>query len=59
MRQVRGLKWVKKPGFFFTSSQGEELRKQIGAAAYIECSSKTQQIPWPKPPTKWDDFCVL
>ncbi|KAL5230619.1 hypothetical protein ABZP36_029395 [Zizania latifolia] len=25
------------------SSQGEELRKQIGAAAYIECSSKTQQ----------------
>jgi hypothetical protein len=29
--------------------QGEELRKQIGAAAYIECSSKTQQVvmPWP------------
>ncbi|RID77963.1 hypothetical protein BRARA_A00829 [Brassica rapa] len=26
-----------------TSAQGEELRKQIGAAAYIECSSKTQQ----------------
>uniref|UniRef100_A0A2C9UB17 Uncharacterized protein n=1 Tax=Manihot esculenta TaxID=3983 RepID=A0A2C9UB17_MANES len=26
-----------------TSSNGEELRKQIGAAAYIECSSKTQQ----------------
>ncbi|XP_023545736.1 rac-like GTP-binding protein ARAC7 isoform X2 [Cucurbita pepo subsp. pepo] len=26
-----------------TSSQGEELRKQIGASAYIECSSKTQQ----------------
>ncbi|XP_022144886.1 rac-like GTP-binding protein ARAC7 [Momordica charantia] len=26
-----------------TPSQGEELRKQIGAAAYIECSSKTQQ----------------
>ncbi|KAM5547658.1 hypothetical protein ABKV19_001904 [Rosa sericea] len=25
------------------SIQGEELRKQIGAAAYIECSSKTQQ----------------
>lgn len=24
--------------------QGEELRKQIGAAAYIECSSKTQQV---------------
>lgn len=26
-----------------TSAQGEELRKQIGATAYIECSSKTQQ----------------
>ncbi|KHG01475.1 Rac-like GTP-binding protein ARAC7 [Gossypium arboreum] len=25
------------------ATQGEELRKQIGAAAYIECSSKTQQ----------------
>ncbi|KAL5550963.1 hypothetical protein UlMin_001139, partial [Ulmus minor] len=26
-----------------TSSQGEELRKQIDATAYIECNSKTQQ----------------
>ncbi|RRT83518.1 hypothetical protein B296_00001715, partial [Ensete ventricosum] len=26
-----------------TPAQGEELRKQLGAAAYIECSSKTQQ----------------
>lgn len=26
--------------------QGEELRKQIGAAAYIECSSKTQQVDY-------------
>lgn len=26
-----------------TTAQGEELRNQIGAAAYIECSSKTQQ----------------
>lgn len=26
--------------------QGEELRKLIGAAAYIECSSKTQQVLW-------------
>jgi Ras-related C3 botulinum toxin substrate 1 len=26
-----------------TTAQGEELRKQIGAASYIECSSKTQQ----------------
>ncbi|CAN6441619.1 unnamed protein product [Victoria cruziana] len=27
-----------------TAVQGEELRRQIGAAAYIECSSKTQQV---------------
>ncbi|GKA54505.1 Rac-like GTP-binding protein ARAC7 [Tanacetum coccineum] len=26
-----------------TYAQGEELRKQIGAVSYIECSSKTQQ----------------
>ncbi|RRT83269.1 hypothetical protein BHE74_00005366 [Ensete ventricosum] len=26
-----------------STAQGEELRKLIGAAAYIECSSKTQQ----------------
>ncbi|EOY20640.1 RHO-related protein from plants 10 isoform 1 [Theobroma cacao] len=26
-----------------STAQGEELRKQIGAAYYIECSSKTQQ----------------
>ncbi|PKA66373.1 Beta-galactosidase 13 [Apostasia shenzhenica] len=26
-----------------TTTQGEELRKTIGAAAYVECSSKTQQ----------------
>lgn len=26
------------------SNQGEELRKQIGATYYIECSSKTQQV---------------
>ncbi|KAM7500744.1 hypothetical protein LguiA_025158 [Lonicera macranthoides] len=26
-----------------TASQGEELKKMIGAVAYIECSSKTQQ----------------
>ena len=24
--------------------QGEELKKQIGAVAYVECSSKTQQV---------------
>ncbi|KAG5030547.1 hypothetical protein JHK82_014155 [Glycine max] len=27
-----------------TTTQGEELRKLIGAPAYIECSSKTQQV---------------
>ena len=27
-------------------NQGEELRMQIGAAAYIECSSKTQQVDY-------------
>ncbi|KAK1286074.1 Rac-like GTP-binding protein RAC2 [Acorus calamus] len=26
-----------------TTAQGEDLKKAIGAAAYIECSSKTQQ----------------
>ncbi|XP_039120735.1 rac-like GTP-binding protein 2, partial [Dioscorea cayenensis subsp. rotundata] len=26
-----------------TPAQGEELRKQIGASAYIECNFKTQQ----------------
>ncbi|CAI7823357.1 unnamed protein product, partial [Closterium sp. NIES-54] len=26
-----------------STAQGEELKKVIGAAAYIECSSKTQQ----------------
>lgn len=26
--------------------QGEELKKMIGAVTYIECSSKTQQVPY-------------
>ncbi|GMN45834.1 hypothetical protein TIFTF001_015033 [Ficus carica] len=35
---------VDHPGLVpVTTAQGEELRKQIGAAYYIECSSKTQQ----------------
>ena len=29
---------------FLLSLKGEELRKLIGAPAYIECSSKTQQV---------------
>ena len=41
--------------------QGEELQKQIGAAYYVECSSKTQQVChnlatcW----TLWDVPCIL
>lgn len=27
-----------------STEQGLELKKQIGALAYIECSSKTQQV---------------
>jgi Ras-related C3 botulinum toxin substrate 1 len=27
-----------------TTTQGEELKRVIGAASYIECSSKTQQV---------------
>ncbi|KAL8468143.1 hypothetical protein ACS0TY_031396 [Phlomoides rotata] len=27
-----------------TTAQGEELKKMIGAVAYIECSAKTQQV---------------
>ncbi|GMN35829.1 hypothetical protein TIFTF001_005564 [Ficus carica] len=36
--------FVDHPGAVpITTAQGEELRKLIGAPAYIECSSKTQQ----------------
>ncbi|KAG0473431.1 hypothetical protein HPP92_015288 [Vanilla planifolia] len=35
---------VEHPGIVpVSTAQGEELRKQIGAAYYIECSSRTQQ----------------
>ncbi|CDO97290.1 unnamed protein product [Coffea canephora] len=27
-----------------STTQGEELKKLIGAVAYVECSSKTQQV---------------
>ncbi|GJN14913.1 hypothetical protein PR202_gb01790 [Eleusine coracana subsp. coracana] len=37
-----------------STAEGEELRKQIGAAAYIECSSKTQQEP-----DVWQHVCCL
>ena len=29
---------------YFLPLQGEELRKLIGAPAYVECSSKTQEV---------------
>lgn len=36
--------FVDHPGAVpLSTAQGEELRKSIGAAAYIECSAKTQQ----------------
>lgn len=30
---------------FVTCVKGEELKKTVGASAYIECSAKTQQVP--------------
>lgn len=38
-----------------TNKQGEELRKQIGASAYIECSAKTQQVD----KTTWKDIVIF
>ncbi|MBA0597035.1 hypothetical protein Gorai_006852, partial [Gossypium raimondii] len=36
--------FVDHPGaVLISTAQGEELRKQVGSSAYIECSSKTQQ----------------
>ncbi|KAK4857075.1 hypothetical protein QYF36_024259 [Acer negundo] len=36
---------VDHPGLVpVTTAQGEELRKQIGATYYIECSSETQEV---------------
>ncbi|KAL3566632.1 hypothetical protein D5086_032047 [Populus alba] len=43
LREDRGYLVDHMNSNVITSAQGEELRKQIGAAAYIECSSKTQQ----------------
>ncbi|KAF2303936.1 hypothetical protein GH714_024696 [Hevea brasiliensis] len=43
LREDRGYLADHMSSNVITSAQGEELRKQIGAAAYIECSSKTQQ----------------
>ncbi|XP_073526138.1 uncharacterized protein [Phyllobates terribilis] len=42
LRDGRGYADLSRSNFV-TTTEGEELRKQIGAAAYIECSSKTQQ----------------
>ncbi|WVZ14889.1 hypothetical protein V8G54_012455, partial [Vigna mungo] len=43
LREDRGYLGDHMGSNVITSAEGEELRKQIGAAAYIECSSKTQQ----------------
>ncbi|XP_065851494.1 rac-like GTP-binding protein ARAC7 isoform X2 [Euphorbia lathyris] len=43
LRDDRGYQADHMNSNVITFAQGEELRKQIGAAAYIECSSKTQQ----------------
>ncbi|KAK4396997.1 Rac-like GTP-binding protein ARAC7 [Sesamum angolense] len=43
LREDRGYMADHMGSNIITTAQGEELRKQIGAAAYIECSSKTQQ----------------
>ncbi|CAA2947136.1 rac-like GTP-binding ARAC7 [Olea europaea subsp. europaea] len=43
LREDRGYLVDHMGSNVITTAQGEELRKQIGAAAYIECSSKTQQ----------------
>ncbi|XP_045792404.1 rac-like GTP-binding protein ARAC7 isoform X2 [Trifolium pratense] len=43
LREDRGYSADHAGYNIITSAEGEELRKQIGAAAYIECSSKTQQ----------------
>ncbi|OIW08917.1 hypothetical protein TanjilG_05893 [Lupinus angustifolius] len=43
LREDRGYFADHSGSSVITSAEGEELRKQIGAAAYIECSSKTQQ----------------
>lgn len=35
---------VKERTTVLMGKQGEELKKMVGAAVYIECSSKTQQV---------------
>ncbi|KAI8531467.1 hypothetical protein RHMOL_Rhmol11G0138700 [Rhododendron molle] len=35
---------ISMPSFENISKKGEELKKQIGAVAYLQCSSKTQQV---------------
>ncbi|KAI3439962.1 RING-type domain-containing protein [Psidium guajava] len=42
LREDRGYSSDHFGSNIITTAQGEELRKPIGAAAYIECSSKTQ-----------------
>lgn len=42
---------------FYFLGQGEELKKQIGAVAYIECSAKTQQVCHPRIRVTYDYIC--
>ncbi|KAK8923408.1 Rac-like GTP-binding protein 2 [Platanthera zijinensis] len=44
LRENKGYLADHPGAYAISSAQGEELRKQVGAAAYIECSSKTQQV---------------
>jgi GTPase SAR1 family protein len=41
LKDINFLVWVMLVGLCIV--QGEELKRVIGAASYIECSSKTQQ----------------
>lgn len=42
LKDINFLVWVMLVGLCIV--QGEELKRVIGAASYIECSSKTQQV---------------
>ena len=51
---LHNLIFFQTPSFFLSDEtslnlfclQGEELKKLIGSPVYIECSSKTQQVPY-------------
>jgi Ras-related C3 botulinum toxin substrate 1 len=45
LNKIEFFHFIYEPSNFHIE-QGEELKKMIGAAVYLECSSKTQQV-WP------------